>query len=123
VSDVRRYREADRARFDSLFWEIGSMASVAREVISRGNRGELGMCMNRNHELLCELGLTCGEVEHMVEAARDAGAAGAKLSGAGRGGCVLVLLGDESNELAVAAALKQAGAREVYETELSSPTD
>jgi mevalonate kinase len=119
VAEVRQYRDEDRAKYDSMFWEIGSMASVAREVIRGGNRAELGMCMNRNHEILCDLGLTCGEVEHIVEAAREAGAAGAKVSGAGRGGCVLALLGDDTDEGALAAAIKQAGAREIYETELA----
>ena len=106
VEDVRRRREAERAHYDSLFWEIGSMTSVAREILRRGSRMELGMCMNRNHELLCELGVSSGEIEHLVEAARDAGAVGAKLTGA------------ETEELRLAAALKQAGAKEVYETEL-----
>ena len=116
VEEVRRRRAENRARFDSLFWEIGSMASVAREVIRRGSRAELGMCMNRNHELLVELGLDCPETERLVEAAREAGAAGAKMSGAGQGGSVVVLLGDDGDSLATSAALKQAGAREVYET-------
>ena len=122
VEEVRLRREEDRARYDSLFWEIGSMASVAREVIRVGSRMELGMCLNRNHELLCELGVTCGEIEHLVEAARDAGAAGAKLSGAGKGGCVIAVVGDDTDELKLAAALKQAGATDVFETELAANT-
>lgn len=116
VNEVRRRREAERAKFDSLFWEIGAMASVAREVISRSSQAELGMCMNRNHDLLAELGLACPETERLVEAAREAGAAGAKTSGAGKGGSVLVLLGDANEALSTSAALKQAGARDVYET-------
>ena len=118
VNDVRRFRAGDRARYDSLFWEIGSMASVAREVLRRGNRPELGMCMNRNHELLREVGVSCQEIEALVDAAREAGAAGAKLSGAGRGGSVIVLLGEDGERLGVSAALKQSGAREVYETQV-----
>ncbi len=118
VRDVARLRDADRARYDALFWEAGSMASVAREVIRCGSRAELGMCMNRNQELLAEIGVSCAEADRLVEAAREAGAAGAKISGAGRGGVVLALLGDETNEPALASALKQAGAKDIYETEL-----
>jgi len=118
VRDVARLRDADRARYDALFWEVGSMASVAREVIRCGSRSELGMCMNRNQELLAEIGVSCPEAERLAEAAREAGAAGAKISGAGRGGVVLALLGDETNEAALASALKQAGAKDIYETEL-----
>jgi mevalonate kinase len=49
------------------------------------------------------------ELDALVEAARAAGALGAKLSGGGRGGNMIALV-DESNADAVAAALQAAGA-------------
>ena len=113
VADVRRSREVDRARFDALFWEIGSMASVCREVIRGGSRAELGMCMDRNQELLSAIGVSSPEVDRLVEAAKEAGAAGAKLSGAGRGGNVISLLGDDTDPAALASALDAAGAKQV----------
>ena len=119
VADVRRAREADRARYDSLFWEMGSMASVGREVIRAGSRAELGMCMDRTQELLSAVGVSCEAVDRLIAAAREAGAAGAKLSGAGRGGNVIALLGDETDEAALATALKTSGAQDIIEAELA----
>jgi mevalonate kinase len=52
-----------------------------------------------------------------VDAARSAGALGAKLSGGGRGGNMLALVQD-ANAPAVAGALKAAGARQVLTTRL-----
>jgi len=118
VADVRRNREIDRARYDSLFWEIGSMASVAREILRGGSPTELGMCMERNQELLSAIGVSCPEVDQIVAAAKEAGAAGAKLSGAGRGGNVIAALTDDTDEEALAAAMTEAGAKQVIATEL-----
>jgi len=120
VADVRRARQGQRARYDALFWEIGSMASVAREVIRAGSRAELGMCMDRNQELLAAVGLSCAEADQLIGAAKKCGAAGAKVSGAGRGGNVLVLLGDETDETALDSALRSAGARSLVRAELAA---
>ena len=44
--------------------------------------------MNINHALLCGLGISDESLEWLVNAARKAGALGAKLTGAGEGGCM-----------------------------------
>jgi len=51
----------------------------------------------------------------LIQAAEGAGAAGAKLSGGGRGGNVIALV-DESSVDTVSAALTSAGARRVIVT-------
>jgi len=55
-----------------------------------------------------------------VAAATSAGALGAKLSGAGRGGNMIALVQPEI-AAAVAAALHAAGARRVVDTEVGTP--
>jgi mevalonate kinase len=52
--------------------------------------------MNFNHGLLSALGVSARSLDAMVWAARDADALGAKLTGAGGGGCVVAL--DESDD-------------------------
>jgi len=119
VSQVAALRDQDRAHFDALFWEIGSLACYAREVLVRGKPLQLGLCMNRNHELLRELTVSSQEIDNLVEAAWRAGASGAKVSGAGRGGNVVVLLESEESEDRVRDALSNAGARAVYSAALN----
>jgi mevalonate kinase len=53
--------------------------------------GELGRLMNFDHGLLEALGVSSRSLDAMVWAARDAGAYGAKLTGAGGGGCIVAL--------------------------------
>jgi mevalonate kinase len=77
--------------------------------------------------LLQELDVSCPELETLVEAALDAGALGAKLSGGGRGGNMIALVpsigaDSEENKAAaepIAAALRAAGAVNALVTTIS----
>lgn len=55
------------------------------------NHRELGRYMNMNHALLEALGVGHPQLSRLVLAARSAGAFGAKLTGAGGGGCMVAL--------------------------------
>jgi mevalonate kinase len=52
---------------------------------------ELGLYMNMNHSLLDALGVGHPQLSRLVLAARSAGAYGAKITGAGGGGCMVAL--------------------------------
>jgi mevalonate kinase len=55
------------------------------------NPRELGRYMNMNHALLEVLGVGHPQLAKMVLAARNAGAFGAKITGAGGGGCMVAV--------------------------------
>jgi mevalonate kinase len=55
------------------------------------NHKELGRYMNMNHALLEALGVGHSQLSRLVLAARSAGAFGAKITGAGGGGCMVAL--------------------------------
>ena len=63
--------------------------------------------MNKNQEFLRALGVSSVELEQLILAARNAGAYGAKLTGAGGGGCMIAL--SEKPEK-IKNALEQIGA-------------
>jgi len=115
VRQVAEARCRQPAHYDALFWEIGHLVSYARQILAHGSPAQLGMCLNRNHELLCELGVSSETIDRLVAAACKAGAAGAKLSGAGRGGSVIALLSSAEQAAEVRAALQEAGAQAIYE--------
>jgi mevalonate kinase len=115
VGDVRRAWETDRARYEDLFDQIGAIASQARQAIERGDVDALGPLMNANQKLGREIGVSSPEIEALVDGALRAGARGAKLSGAGRGGNVITLV-DEENRDRVERALIEAGAARVIVT-------
>ena len=115
VAQVRRGWQRDPARYDALFDQIGDIVEEARRAIEAGNVDALGKLMDDNHELLIELGVSSLQLNDLVETARFAGALGAKLSGAGRGGNMVALVeGDMADE--VAEALREAGAVNIIRT-------
>ena len=116
VGNVRQAWQKDVARYERLFDEVGELVEQARGDIEAGrDTAMLGILMDRNHDLLCQMGVCSPELERLVATARVAGALGAKLSGAGRGGNMIALTRLEEGTR-VAAALRQAGAVQVIGT-------
>jgi len=117
VGDVRDSWTAERERYDTLFADVGSVAMAAKASIARGDMAEAGRLMNVNQALLEEIGVSSAEISALVGAARQAGALGAKLSGAGKGGNVIALVMPAARQR-VTAALQSAGAVRVIATEV-----
>ncbi len=61
----------------------------------------LGELLDVDHGLLSALGVSARSLDEMVWAAREAGATGAKLTGAGGGGCVVALDRTDATETAL----------------------
>lgn len=119
VSDVRRGWQSDPQRYHDLFDRVGEIGDQARKAIESGHPEALGSLMNANHALLQEIGVSCAELDALVDAARRAGALGAKLSGGGRGGNMIALVGEDPQPVAAALALN--GAVRVIETVVQPP--
>jgi mevalonate kinase len=115
VGRVREGWQRDRARYDSLFRQIGDIAREAYRSIQTGDIDALGPLMDKNHALLIQLEVSSPTLNRLVDVAREAGASGAKLSGAGQGGNMLALVDPEVAE-DVAKTLKGAGAAHVIRT-------
>ncbi len=121
VGDVRRRWEAEPARYEALFDRVAEAVEAAREAIARGDARALGERMDANHELLREIGVSAPVLDGLVQAARRAGALGAKLSGAGQGGNIVALV-EESTAGAVEEALRAAGAVRLWRTSIGEPS-
>jgi mevalonate kinase len=90
VADVRRLREAFDVAAD-VVETIGDVTRAGAAALERNDVDEIGELMDLNHGLLSALGVSGRSLEEMVWASRDAGAAGAKLTGAGGAGCIVAL--------------------------------
>ncbi len=117
VGDVRRAWQAQREWYEALFNRMGEIAQAARQHIEQGPSRLLGGLMDDNHALLQEIGVSSPELDKLVQAARQAGAWGAKLSGGGRGGNMIALAAADSAGQ-VAQALQAAGAVRTLVTEV-----
>ena len=77
--------------FDSLYSTAALLVDEARKALENGDVERLGELMDINQGLLYSIGVSSIEIEQILHAARRAGALGAKLTGAGRGGSVIAL--------------------------------
>lgn len=118
VGDVRRLWMRESSFCEDLFNEISQIAIIARRSIESGQPERLGELMDQNHAFLQKLTVSSPELDALVEAARKAGALGAKLSGGGRGGNMIALVNQDSAE-SVAGALIRAGAKNTIITTIS----
>ncbi|WP_297418201.1 mevalonate kinase [Thermococcus sp.] len=89
---------------------MGKVVEKARETLllgedGRWKLGRLGELMNINHGLLDALGVSTKKLSELVYAARTAGALGAKITGAGGGGCMYALAPEKQSEVATAITI------------------
>ena len=117
VADLRRRYEADSARYAPRLDRIGEVAAAARHAIEQGQGEALGQLMDENHALLQQLGVSCPELDRLVAVARNAGALGAKMSGAGWGGNMIALV-TEATQGRVDMMLRLGGAARVIITKV-----
>jgi len=116
VSGVRQLREEYEFAADTV-GAIGDIVRRGESALADGDLTELGKLMNFNHGLLEALGVSSRSLDTMVWAARDAGALGAKLTGAGGGGCVVAL--DETPETKTALEFTP-GCEQAFRAELDT---
>lgn len=119
VSDVRYLHQKHPRRVGRMFSRIGSLTRQARRAIESGQVTTLGPLLNENQRLLKRLTVSDEALDTLCQAAREAGAYGAKLSGGGRGGNMIALI-DAPLRGAVSDALYRAGAERVFYTVLGT---
>ena len=110
VKKVASLRENNKKLVDSIFDQISLLTNKAKTVLLRGNFKKTGELMNLNQELLDALGVNTKELSNLIIAARETGAWGAKLSGAGGGDCMIAFVKEEKRK-AVESAIQKAGGR------------
>ena len=111
VGSVVKRSSEEAERFHAHLKEVSEISTGVVRAIKNEDATELGFLMSRNHELLRQIGVSTPTLDHLVEEAKRVGALGAKLTGAGGGGCVIALCDDKESRSKVARRLKQEGGR------------
>jgi mevalonate kinase len=93
IEAVMRLRDNDNAKFTQVMTEMGETTSRVLEIYqgsySKEALAELLMLISINHVLLRDLGVSCDEIERIVDTLDNLGGYSTKLTGAGGGGCVI----------------------------------
>lgn len=96
---------------------LGAIAPRMETALVAGDLDTVGALMNDAHAGLARLRLSTPKLDAIAQAARDAGAQGAKLSGSGGGGVVVALTSREQAGT-VAKHMQEAGATSVTYTRI-----
>lgn len=118
VGDVGKLYELNPERFGGIFKTIGQLVDWARQALVDGDEAALGQLMQANQYHLQTLTVSDELLDRLCDAALDAGALGAKLSGGGRGGNMIALVTPD-RQAAVEATLLAHGAVSVIPTTLA----
>jgi mevalonate kinase len=88
---------------DTIYYSAGKLVVEAAQLLEQGEYEKLGNLMNINHGLLSAIGVSTKEIETLVHTARENGALGAKLTGAGGGGYIVALCRENDTEKVINA--------------------
>lgn len=111
VMDVKSKKEAEPEKFERIFKDYETLVQEARKALEDGDLQKIGQLMDKNHELLREITVSCDEAEEIITTAKEAGAPAGKITGTGRGGYVILLTPGKYLQDKVAKAVEEKGYR------------
>ncbi|NOU29242.1 MAG: hypothetical protein HOO96_15175 [Polyangiaceae bacterium] len=109
VESVAKQMQRNPAAVEKAWDGVEALVQNASAALMSGDVDGLGRLLDMNQMILAGLLLSTPEIEEMCQLARGAGAFGAKLTGAGGGGCVVALVHDVEVADRVIAAWSQRG--------------
>ncbi|NJM42739.1 MAG: mevalonate kinase [Anaerolineae bacterium] len=113
VGQVRQCWERDKEGYERRFDAIAALVMAAREALEANDWPALGTAMSASHIELQQLGVSSPKLDKLCDAAIQAGALGAKMSGGGQGGNMIALARDDDHASDLKYALSKAGATRV----------
>lgn len=109
VANVASFERREPAVFARSLEGIRTLVDNAVSALEQGDTQGLGQLMDLNQMLLAGWMVSTPELEQLCAFAREAGALGAKLTGAGGGGAAVALTPDAATATGVVAAWKAQG--------------
>jgi mevalonate kinase len=108
VMDVLNKYNRHPQLFRSLYQTAEELVEEAEKALGRGDLEAIGELMDVNQGLLYAIGVSNERIERLLHIARNSGALGAKLTGAGRGGSIIALAHEDKAGEVKSRLLEQA---------------
>jgi mevalonate kinase len=109
VGAVKVRKEKDPEKYAGIFQDADKLVNNARKQLEAFHLEEVGYYMDENHTLLQQIGVSCPELDLLVDLARNNGALGAKLTGTGKGGYMVALTPGKDLQENIAKAIEKKG--------------
>jgi len=113
---VQKLLEKDDS-YQQYIEKLGLLANEARDAMNNNDVESLGEILNQAQENLRKLTVSDNSIEELVDIALENGALGSKLTGGGRGGCVIALAKTKKTAKEIEKAYRQIG-KDVWVSEL-----
>jgi mevalonate kinase len=109
VGSVLKKSQTQKDNFRTYLTQVREISRGVSKALRVGDSVDLGFLMSLNHELLRKIGVSHPRLDRLVIAAKRAGALGAKLTGAGGGGCIVCVCQSLGSRERIARALRREG--------------
>lgn len=93
---------------------LGELVTQTKGYLAQNDIVKLGDALNFAQTDLAALNVSDPSLDHLIHVARDNGALGAKLTGGGRGGCMIALMQTAMGARRLASILKENGAHDIW---------
>lgn len=93
---------------------LGELVNQTKDYLAQNDIVKLGDALNFAQTDLVALNVSDPSLDHLIHVARDNGALGAKLTGGGRGGCMIALMQTAMGARRLASILKENGAHDIW---------
>lgn len=114
VQSVAQLAQTKPAFTTEHLQQLGVLTKQAKKAIMHNQPETLGHLMTQAHRRLSELEVSSPELETYIDIALTQGALGAKLTGGGRGGCLIVLTKTKEEALRISEKLLLAGVHDTW---------
>lgn len=98
VNQVKQQMTDHEAGVKEIFRNISHLVEEGKKALLEKDWQRLGTLMNFNQDYLSDLGVSTEKLDDMISAAKNSGAYGAKLSGAGEGDCMIAVIPEEKRK-------------------------
>ncbi|WP_436630020.1 mevalonate kinase [Latilactobacillus sakei] len=110
VKSVQNQMMSNPERTQPLITHIGELSQAVATNIAQNQLVALGQNLSLAQDDLRVLGVSNSRIDALIETANQAGSLGTKLTGGGRGGCIIALAKTQTDAKRLAQQLRQAGA-------------
>lgn len=114
VTDVGQLVADRKTGAKQLINALGDLTNQARRFIETKNLERLGEILEQAQNKLQKLTVSNEKLDFLIQTAKDNGALGAKLTGGGRGGCMIALTDKAERAQELAEAFLEAGATKTW---------